>query len=219
MSYAEHVRYTLMFSHRFIHDERHLGKNLSGFIHKNRRVLIIWRGPLHTLQNCKKIENQQNTMPQTVRLWPSHGDKASAISRMLQPSFLIRENLPNTWHRERVEGLVLVGQSFSGGEDGESRNRRIHNASWIFTKQGNLCHQEDGAYHRIRPQIRTFLFGEKLPWLLHNFSSVATWGEDRQVSRQGRRRDSPDHPPFRKSWDHCGGGWHFHAQMWGDRSQ
>ena len=68
-------------------------------------------------------------MSRTVRLLPGHGDKASAISRMLHPSALIRENWPNTWQGERVEGLVLVGQDFSGGKEGESSDRQIHHAS------------------------------------------------------------------------------------------
>ena len=51
-------------------------------------------------------------MPLTVRLWPVHGAKASAIARMLHPSDLIRYKWPNTCQRERVEGLVLVGQDF-----------------------------------------------------------------------------------------------------------
>ena len=31
---------------------------------------------------------------------------------MLHPSELIREKGPNTWHRDRMEGLVLVGKDF-----------------------------------------------------------------------------------------------------------
>ena len=49
-------------------------------------------------------------MPRTVHLRPGHGFKASAISRVLHPSDLIRGKWSNTWHRERVAGLVFVGR-------------------------------------------------------------------------------------------------------------
>ena len=51
-------------------------------------------------------------MPRTGRLGPVHGAKASAIPRMLHPSAIIRDKWQNTWHRERVEGLVLVEKDF-----------------------------------------------------------------------------------------------------------
>ena len=51
-------------------------------------------------------------MPRTMRLQPGHGVKASTIYRMLHPSALIRYKCSNTWHRYRVEGLVVVGQDF-----------------------------------------------------------------------------------------------------------
>ena len=31
---------------------------------------------------------------------------------MMQPSALIRDKWPNTWNKERVGGMVLVGQDF-----------------------------------------------------------------------------------------------------------
>ena len=51
-------------------------------------------------------------MPRTERLWPGYGEKASKIPEMLNPSTLIRENWTNTCQRERLEGLVPVGQYF-----------------------------------------------------------------------------------------------------------
>ena len=57
ISYSEHVLQTLMFSRHVIHEERHLGKVFSGFIHKNKRVQIIWGGPLATPQNSKNRRN------------------------------------------------------------------------------------------------------------------------------------------------------------------
>ena len=61
-------------------------------------------------------------------------------------------------HTAEVEGggAGACRARFLGGEEGESSDRRIHHASWIFPKQGTLCHQEDGAYHRRRPQIIPF---------------------------------------------------------------
>ena len=49
-------------------------------------------------------------MPQTVRLRPGHGAKASAIARMLPPFSLIRDKWKNICQREGVEGMVLVGK-------------------------------------------------------------------------------------------------------------
>ena len=40
------------------------------------------------------------------------GPKFSAISRMLHPSDLIMYTWPNTWQRDKVEGLVVLGQAF-----------------------------------------------------------------------------------------------------------
>ena len=57
ISYVEHVHHTPKFSHHFLHEERQLGIVLSCFIKKNKRVLIIWRGPLHTPQNLENYEN------------------------------------------------------------------------------------------------------------------------------------------------------------------
>ena len=74
--------------------------------------MIIWRRPLPTPYNCKNCETQENTMPRTMRLRPGHGSKAPTIARMLHPYALIKEKFPDTWQRERVEGLVLVGQDF-----------------------------------------------------------------------------------------------------------
>ena len=111
--YVEHVHQTLMFSH-VIHDKRHLGKVSSGFIHENKRVMIIRRRTLHTpknRKNHKNCKNWWNTMPRTMRLRPVHGNKASAISRMLHPYTLIRNEWPTTCLRKRVEWLVLVGQN------------------------------------------------------------------------------------------------------------
>ena len=51
-------------------------------------------------------------MPRTVRLRPGHGSKAPAINRIMHPSALIRYRWPKIWQRERVEGMVLVGQNF-----------------------------------------------------------------------------------------------------------
>ena len=51
-------------------------------------------------------------MPQTVRLQTWHGDKFSKFSWMLHPYTLIRNKWTNTWQRERVEGLLVVGQYF-----------------------------------------------------------------------------------------------------------
>ena len=51
-------------------------------------------------------------MPKTVRLRPGNGGKDSAITWMLHPSALIRDKRPKIWKRERVEGLVLVGNNF-----------------------------------------------------------------------------------------------------------
>ena len=109
-------------------------------------------------------------------------------------------------------------ERFSGGEEGGFIDRHIHHEPWIFSKQGNLYHQEDGAYHRRRPRRRDFLFGETSPWLLISFSSGPTRVGGRQVHRKGTRRDPPDHPPFRQSWDHCDRGWHCHDPSWGDSS-
>ena len=100
---------------------------------------------------------------------------------------------------------------FSGVEEGEYSDRRIHHASWRFTKQGTLLHQEDDAYHIRSPQRRTFRFIETLPWLLHRFRSGTTRGRGRQVHRQGIQRYPPPHTPFRQSWDHCYRGWNFHT--------
>ena len=57
ISYVEHAYQTLAFSHHVINEERHLGNYFSGFIHKNKRVVIIWCGPLRTPQNCENCEN------------------------------------------------------------------------------------------------------------------------------------------------------------------
>ena len=62
-----------------------------------------------------------------------------------------------------VGGDGAFREIFSGGEEGESSDQRIHHASWRFTKQGNICHQEDGAYHIRRPRRITFRFGETFP--------------------------------------------------------
>ena len=51
-------------------------------------------------------------MPRTMRLRHGHGAKATAIASMLQTSNLIRDKWTNTRNRERVEGMVLVGQDF-----------------------------------------------------------------------------------------------------------
>ena len=51
-------------------------------------------------------------MPQTMRLRSGYGAKASEIDHMLHPSSLIREKWTNTWQRERVTGVVLVGKYF-----------------------------------------------------------------------------------------------------------
>ena len=51
-------------------------------------------------------------MPQTVSLGPGHRSKDSAIERMMHPSAFIRYNWINTWHREMVYWLVLVGKYF-----------------------------------------------------------------------------------------------------------
>ena len=108
---------------------------------------------------------------------------------------------------------------FLGGEEGESRDRHIHHASWIFPKQVTLCHQEDGAYRIRSPQRRPFRFGKKFPWILHIFISGLTRGGGRQVQIQVRRRDSPAHTPFRQSSDHCDGGWHYQSPLCRDISQ
>ena len=47
-----------------------------------------------------------------MRLQPNHGDKSSENAQMLHPYALIREKGPNTFQRERVEGIVLVGKYF-----------------------------------------------------------------------------------------------------------
>ena len=61
ISYVEHVRQMLMFSHNVLHEERHLGNSWSRFINKNKRVLVIRRRPLATTQNRKnrKIDTTQ----------------------------------------------------------------------------------------------------------------------------------------------------------------
>ena len=110
ISYVERVRQTLTLSHHAIREQRHMVNFLSVFIHKKDIALIIRRGPLHTPQNHGNRGNRQNTMPRTVHLRPGHGFKASAISRVLHPSDLIRGKWSNTWHRERVAGLVFVGR-------------------------------------------------------------------------------------------------------------
>ena len=51
-------------------------------------------------------------MPQTVRLRTSYGAKVSEIYRIMHPSDLIRYKWSNTFQRDRVEGLVLVGKDF-----------------------------------------------------------------------------------------------------------
>ena len=81
-------------------------------------------------------------MPRTVRFRPSHGAKYPAIFRMLHPYALIRENWPNTWHRERVDGMVLVGQDFRvvmrGGPATDAfiiRNEYLPNKELYATKR------------------------------------------------------------------------------------
>ena len=47
-------------------------------------------------------------MPRAALLRPGAGAKASVLARMLHPSALTREKWPNTWQKERAEGLVLL---------------------------------------------------------------------------------------------------------------
>ena len=70
ISYVEHVRQTLKFSHNVLHEQRHKGIFLSVFIHKNKKVLIIRNGPIHTPQNIENREkltkhNATNRAPPT----------------------------------------------------------------------------------------------------------------------------------------------------------
>ena len=61
VSYVEYILQMLTFSNHVIHKERHLENILSGFIHKNKRVLIIQHGPFRTSQNrenCKIDETE-----------------------------------------------------------------------------------------------------------------------------------------------------------------
>ena len=105
--YVRRWRFHIMFFMR-----RGIWGIFSGFIHKNKRVMIIRRRPLPTPQNRENGENLRNTMPWTVRLWSGHGSKSSAVERMLHPSALITDKWPNTCQRERVEGLLIVGNNF-----------------------------------------------------------------------------------------------------------
>ena len=59
-------------------------------------------------------------------------------------------------HQGQLDSQMVDGEGggagacraiFSGGEEGESSDQRIHRVSQRSTKHGTLCHQEDGAYH------------------------------------------------------------------------
>ena len=75
-----------------------------------------------------------------------------------------------TKHMSAVEGggAGACREIFSGGEEGESRNRRINQASLRSPKQGTLCRQEDGAYHIRRPRRIPFIFVETFPCLVRS---------------------------------------------------
>ena len=82
--------------------------------------------------------------------------KASEIARILQPSALIREKYPKTWHKDRVYGAGDGGPRESCCGVSKSKDRCIHHGAPGLTYQWALFTTEVGSDNRGGPRRRTF---------------------------------------------------------------